>query len=135
MSPPTVPLHCPRCRNSFDYDYVPGASFTAFRLGRRRYLRCPLCHRFAQFDLKAVPAPGSPPLHPSQAFSDRRHFVRWLSIFLVPAVVVLTALVVLLPRPEPAGWVGVAGAVIIAAGAFVLVFRSSLPFRPPTSGP
>jgi hypothetical protein len=55
-----VRLTCPKCAGSFDYEYVPGASFTAFRLGTSRYMRCPLCHRFAVFPMRN--APDAPPL-------------------------------------------------------------------------
>ena len=44
-------LRCPKCRQAFDYDWVPGASFTAVRLGPARYKACPLCHRWSTFDL------------------------------------------------------------------------------------
>lgn len=49
---------CSKCHRSFDYDFVPGASFTALRLGGSRYMACPLCHRWGLFDLsdrKAAP--------------------------------------------------------------------------------
>ena len=44
-------LTCPKCQETFDYDFVPGASFTAFRLGTARYMRCPLCHRWSTFEI------------------------------------------------------------------------------------
>ena len=57
-------LTCPQCHQTFDYDYVPGASLTALRLGRARYMRCPLCHRWGVFDLastrRPIPPPGTP---------------------------------------------------------------------------
>jgi hypothetical protein len=46
-------LTCPKCGGQFDYEFVPGASLTAIRLGTSRYMRCPLCHRFAIFSLRA----------------------------------------------------------------------------------
>jgi hypothetical protein len=51
-------LTCPKCAGSFDYDLVPGGSFTAVRLGTRRYLRCPLCHRASVFPM--TPDPTAP---------------------------------------------------------------------------
>jgi hypothetical protein len=51
-------LKCPKCGGEFDYEFVPGASFTAIRLGTSRYMRCPLCHKFAVFSLKP---PAEPP--------------------------------------------------------------------------
>lgn len=57
-------LTCPKCHQTFDYDYVPGASFTALRLGRSRYMACPICHSWSTFDLSEqrmpVSAPGRP---------------------------------------------------------------------------
>ena len=46
-----VGLTCPKCGGSFDYRFVPGASHTAMRLGRSRYMACPLCHRWSGFPL------------------------------------------------------------------------------------
>jgi hypothetical protein len=44
-------LRCPKCGGEFDYEFVPGASFTALRLGNARFMRCPLCHKFATFPM------------------------------------------------------------------------------------
>jgi hypothetical protein len=66
-------LTCPKCHRSFDYDWIPGASFTAVRLGTGRYMACPLCRKWSYFDvyhtLVARPPggtsdapPGSPPI-------------------------------------------------------------------------
>lgn len=53
---------CPKCGGSFDYEFVPMASMTAIRLGRSRYMRCPLCHRYALIRLYGT---GSEPVPPS----------------------------------------------------------------------
>ncbi len=47
-------LHCPKCGETFDYDYIPGASVTALRLGTGRYMACPLCHKWSTFELHAT---------------------------------------------------------------------------------
>jgi hypothetical protein len=57
----TVRLTCPKCGGSFDYEFIPGASFSAIRLGTSRYMRCPLCHKFAVFRMRDAPAAGPPP--------------------------------------------------------------------------
>jgi hypothetical protein len=44
-------LTCPKCQGSFDYDWIPGVSFTAVRLGKYRYMACPLCHQWSLFDV------------------------------------------------------------------------------------
>jgi len=42
-------LACPKCGGEFDYDWVPGASLTAARLGPWRYMACPRCRRWSAF--------------------------------------------------------------------------------------
>lgn len=57
-------LTCPKCRQTFDYDWVPGASFTAVRLGRGRYMACPLCGHWSRYDVEGhliPPAAAAPP--------------------------------------------------------------------------
>jgi len=48
---------CPKCAGEFDFDYAPGVSFTSIRLAGRRYMACPLCHRWSQFDLESTLVP------------------------------------------------------------------------------
>jgi predicted RNA-binding Zn-ribbon protein involved in translation (DUF1610 family) len=57
-------LLCPKCGREFDYDWIPGASFTAVRLGTGRYMSCPLCGKWSVFDVygtmtKRIPPPES----------------------------------------------------------------------------
>jgi DNA-directed RNA polymerase subunit RPC12/RpoP len=47
----TSRLTCPKCKQQFDYGWVPGGSFTAIRLGTERYLRCPHCHGWSTFEM------------------------------------------------------------------------------------
>jgi len=47
----TSDLVCPRCNRQFQYDWVPLASFSAVRLGRSRYIQCPLCKEWATFNV------------------------------------------------------------------------------------
>lgn len=47
-----VRLTCPKCQRTFDFDYIPGASVTALRLGTGRYMACPLCHKFSVFEFR-----------------------------------------------------------------------------------
>ena len=44
-------LLCPKCGGTFDYEFVPGVSFTAIRLGTSRYMRCPICQKFSMFKM------------------------------------------------------------------------------------
>ncbi|MGP8158792.1 MAG: hypothetical protein ACLPWO_04190 [Thermoplasmata archaeon] len=93
-------LRCPHCHMEFDYDFVPGMSVTALRLGTSRYMRCPLCRRWGTFPLTRsndagtdtpsgatrVPptegrdgSAGGAPLRSRAVpqFNDRRPLVRW----------------------------------------------------------
>jgi len=47
----TSGLTCPKCGKKFDYDWVPGGSFSAVRLVNKRYLRCPNCHEWSTFEI------------------------------------------------------------------------------------
>lgn len=54
-------LACPKCHQQFDYDFIPGASFTAVRLGTSRYMACPMCKKWAIFPMVSNQLPvGSP---------------------------------------------------------------------------
>jgi hypothetical protein len=44
-------LTCPKCSQPFNYDWVPGVSLRAVRLGKGRYMTCPLCHQWSYFDI------------------------------------------------------------------------------------
>jgi hypothetical protein len=59
-------LTCPKCGREFDYDWIPGASFSAVRLGPRRYMACPICHKWSVFPIVDTlverPSPGEKPL-------------------------------------------------------------------------
>lgn len=44
-------LTCTKCSHTFDYRWIPGGSFTAIRLGTKRYMRCPSCHKWSMFDI------------------------------------------------------------------------------------
>lgn len=50
----TSKLTCPKCGKTFDYNWVPGGSFTSVRLGKKRYLRCPRCHEWSIYDIKST---------------------------------------------------------------------------------
>ena len=62
----TRPLRCPKCGGEFDYEFVPGASFTAIRLWNARYMRCPLCHEFALFKMSQSDLDGPPAALPAE---------------------------------------------------------------------
>ncbi|MDG6906176.1 MAG: hypothetical protein JRN20_10375 [Nitrososphaerota archaeon] len=53
----TSRLKCPKCGKEFDYDWLPGGSFTAVRLGTKRYMSCPLCKKWSTFDILSTIVP------------------------------------------------------------------------------
>jgi hypothetical protein len=124
-------LRCPKCGRVFDYEFVPGASFTAVRLGTSRYMRCPLCGKFSLFSMLAVDqvdeassesaGRDAPPV---ARFSDVSSTAKWGLLLAVPFVVLALLAAVLLPRPEPALWVGVVGAVGFVAVALIVLVRA-----------
>ncbi len=42
---------CPKCKQSFEYEFIPGGSFISVRFGRFRYMKCRMCGRWALFDI------------------------------------------------------------------------------------
>jgi len=42
---------CPKCKKSFDYEFMPGASLYSVRLGNYRYMKCPKCKKWAMFNI------------------------------------------------------------------------------------
>ena len=144
-------LRCPNCQGEFDYELVPGGSFTAVRLGSSRYMRCPLCHRFGLFDLRrsAGPAPSQPlgktpswrgePEPPGGSerlrseslvptFSDRRSLVRWSALLFLPAgALFVTA--ALLPVVPPGRVVLVVIGAALTVGGTLLLLAFAVPDR------
>ncbi|MEM0129768.1 MAG: hypothetical protein QXG65_06400 [Thermoplasmata archaeon] len=53
-------LTCPHCGKTFDYEWIPGASLTAVRLGSSRYMACPLCHKWSTFNVVDTLVPRDP---------------------------------------------------------------------------
>ena len=62
----TSRLTCPKCSGSFEYSFVPGASMSSLRLGRNRFMVCPLCHRWSVIRLMGNPG-GRPETRPPSA--------------------------------------------------------------------
>lgn len=50
----TSTLTCPKCKSTFEYKWVPLASFSSVRLGTSRYLQCPICHDWSTFNILAT---------------------------------------------------------------------------------
>ncbi|MGD0978997.1 MAG: hypothetical protein ABR962_07650 [Candidatus Bathyarchaeia archaeon] len=50
----TSKLTCPKCGKMFNYNWVPGGSFTSLRLGSKRYPRCPHCHKWSTYPIMST---------------------------------------------------------------------------------
>ncbi len=142
---PVRRLTCPKCGGSFDYEYVPGASLTAVRLGGSRYMRCPLCHQWSVFRLSAAEVPARPGLDepsasaatPIVSGSGVRRFSDVPSalggaIVLGGLVVAIVLSALLLPRPEPAIAAIVVGLIAIVGLAYLWFARGRLRETPPS---
>ena len=44
-------LKCPKCGYEFEYKWIPLASLTSISLGKKRYMRCPKCHKWSWFNV------------------------------------------------------------------------------------
>jgi hypothetical protein len=44
-------VECPHCHYRFNYEFIPGASFTSIRLGPARIFKCPNCKELHKFNI------------------------------------------------------------------------------------
>ena len=141
-------MHCPRCDRDFEYDLIPGMSVTAVRLGTSRYMRCPLCHRFATFRLSYRTKQGGSEVgerpadattttgeskgvslrRPLPRFNDRRTLARWIGVLVAPAVV-LALVAAFVPLSIGAASVVLAASGVFLAAATILMIGFLLPER------
>ncbi len=63
----TSELTCPKCGKTFDYNWVPGGSFTALRLGSKRYISCPHCHEWSTYNIKSTRTGKAEPANVTRA--------------------------------------------------------------------
>jgi len=59
-------LACPKCNRQFNYQFAPGASFTSLRLGRSRYMKCPLCGKWSVIKIVGPPVTPSDQTTPTK---------------------------------------------------------------------
>ena len=59
-------LTCPKCNGQFNYQFAPGASFTSLRLGRSRYMKCPLCGKWSVIKIVVTPVMPSVQTSPTK---------------------------------------------------------------------
>ncbi len=126
-----IRLTCPRCGGHFEYEYVPGVSFSAFRLGWKRYMKCALCGKWETFDLRADRQPaGVLPPQSVPTYSDRRLLKRRGLWILVPVAVILISLIWIPSYPLVGVTIDIVMAILVVVLTIVLFATS----RPPRTG-
>jgi hypothetical protein len=113
-------LRCPKCQFSFHYEYYPGVSLTAVRLGGSRLFRCPHCNQWATFPLRVGGLPAEPDRSSGMplglpSFSDAENTRRWFPILILPLVVVVALLLF-----GVIGTTGTSPYLFLAAGAILV---------------
>ena len=56
-------VECPHCHYRFNYEFIPGASFAAIRLGPVRIFKCPNCKELHNFRISHFGTDPSLPTH------------------------------------------------------------------------
>ena len=75
-------LQCRKCGYRFNYEFIPGMSVDAMRLGMDRYMRCPKCRKWGRFSLLN---PGREDGLPT--YSDTKTTARYTPLLVVPIIV------------------------------------------------
>ena len=60
-------VECPHCHYRFNYEFIPGASFTSIRLGPARIFKCPNCKELHKFYINHFGTDPSLPTHGDNA--------------------------------------------------------------------
>lgn len=60
-------VECPHCHYRFNYEFIPGASLGAIRLGTQRIFKCPNCKELHEFDVVHFGKDLSLPTHGDNA--------------------------------------------------------------------
>jgi len=60
-------VECPHCHYRFNYEFIPGASFTSIRLGPARIFKCPNCKELHKFYINHFGTAPSLPTHGDNA--------------------------------------------------------------------
>lgn len=127
---PKVELTCPHCGGHFEYEYIPGASASAVRLGTKRYMKCPLCSRWGTFDLHPKASlNGVPRSEDAPVYDDRRHFLRQAPWLFVPFGVILISLIWASAYPAFVFWLDISMVLLLLIGVLVALATARLPLR------
>ncbi len=60
-------VECPHCHYKFNYEFIPGTSFTSIRLGSARIFKCPNCKELHKFNITYFGTDPSLPTHGDNA--------------------------------------------------------------------
>ena len=60
-------VECPHCHYKFNYEFIPGVSFTSIRLGPARIFKCPNCKELHKFNINHFGTDPSLPTHGDNA--------------------------------------------------------------------
>ena len=60
-------VECPHCHYKFNYEFIPGASFTSIRLGPARIFKCPNCKELHKFNINHFGTDPALPTHGDNA--------------------------------------------------------------------
>ena len=56
-------VECPHCHYKFNYEFIPGTSFTSIRLGPARIFKCPNCKDLHKFNISHLGTDSTLPTH------------------------------------------------------------------------
>lgn len=87
-------VECPHCHYRFNYEFIPGASFTSIRLGPVRILKCPHCKELHNFKISHFGSDPSMPTHGDN--SETSIGGKVLGLLLGPLIILVTAGILLL---------------------------------------
>ena len=87
-------VECPHCHYRFNYEFIPGASFTSIRLGPVRIFKCPHCKELHNFRISHFGSDPSLPTHGDNSETSIGGKV-W-GLLLGPLIVLVTVGILLL---------------------------------------
>ena len=87
-------VECPHCHYRFNYEFIPGASFTSIRLGPVRIFKCPHCKELHNFKISHFGSDPSMPTHGDN--SETSIGGKVLGLLLGPLIILVTAGILLL---------------------------------------
>ena len=87
-------VKCPHCDYTFNYEFIPSASFYSIRLGTQRIFRCPSCKELHSFNITHFGMDPSLPTHGDNA--ETSIGAKNIALILGPLIVLVTVGILLL---------------------------------------